>query len=147
MEDISDHFEIFSDSRNIYSGTGRFEMWEYVIKEIILMNPVSGIGGSTYADHMQSVFGVSGCHNIILDQIARFGLVGAFLFFSLVYLSFFRFIRNYTPELGIFLSVLTFMTIVSFFELRYIGLSNPATIAASLSLSVGLASKQFKSQE
>lgn len=59
-------------------GTGRSEIWECVINEIILKHPIFGVGfGSGNIELILNNNGIqhSGTHNLILDMMAQMGIV------------------------------------------------------------------------
>lgn len=136
-DSISEYLEIYSASRSLSSGTGRFEMWEFVLENIIPDNAIFGIGGDSYANMMMNRYNVAGAHNIIIDQLARCGLLANAFYVSMVLLAFMG-LTKIDSDRPLLLSIFFFGLLASMAELRFIGLAHPGAVAVLFAVCCGL---------
>lgn len=87
-ETITDTMSLDEKERSIETGTGRYEIWRFLLTTVIPENPWLGIGPGQHTDLVLAATGSTNSHNGFLTSLADTGIVGTLPLFLLTGLCF-----------------------------------------------------------
>lgn len=102
MASVGEIFSLFDGTRDIRTGTGRFDGWRIAITDVWPQHPWIGHGANSNFEIMWNRARIHGAHNVVVANLIDFGIVGcAPIVLLLVTPPFVHFVLRARPVFGL----------------------------------------------
>jgi O-antigen ligase len=134
-ETITDTMSLDEKERSIETGTGRYEIWRFLLTTVIPENPWLGIGPGQHTDLVLAATGSTNSHNGFLTSLSDTGIIGTF---PLLLLTGFclraAWQRRKRPEFAWVSAIFIAGVVESLGESVFFSIGNPASLLFMLSV-------------
>ncbi|SDX40312.1 O-antigen ligase family protein [Nitrosomonas oligotropha] len=129
---LTEVYGIFDGVRDVTTGSGRFNAWEYALFELFPKHPWIGYGPDSNYELLWAATMINGGHNVLIATIVDFGLFGLAMLFALFYVVAVRAIKNEGNWFGLHILIIGVASILN--ENMLFTFGNPGSLLIMLSI-------------
>lgn len=126
---MAETYSLNDSHRGLSHGTGRFRIWRFAWKELVVPNLLLGVGPDNYRDALLKGTGMRNVHNGLLRSLLDAGLVGTSVLLLIVYAGLRGAIRNWRSEAyDLEIAIMTAGLLESTAEVTFFSFGNPGSL-------------------